>query len=70
MLNSNYFYKVGETKGKNDEIPMELDVQTNIEPRIEKKIQPDQTFGENERFITSENIPGKLTLSQRIKRHR
>lgn len=37
MLNSNYFYKVDETKGKNDEIPMELDVQTNIQPRIEKK---------------------------------
>jgi hypothetical protein len=69
MLNSNYFYKVDETKGKNDEIPMELDVQTNIEPRIEKKIQPDQTFGENERFITSDNT-GKLTLPQIIKRRR
>jgi hypothetical protein len=60
---------VDETKGKNDEIPMELDVQTNIEPRIEKKIQPDQTFGENERFITSDNT-GKLTLPQIIKRRR
>lgn len=58
-----------ETKSKNDEIPMELDFQTNIEPRIENKIQPDQTI-QRTRDSLHLIIPEKLTLPQRIKRHR
>ena len=43
------------TEGKNDEISVELNVQTRIESHVGKEIQPDQTVGEKEMLITADN---------------
>lgn len=42
---------VNETEGKNDDIPVELNDKTHIEPHVGKEIQPDPNVGENEILI-------------------